>query len=71
MGIQLDKDEEQDSERPQRRASITKERQWYPYHGKQPNCHGNIDKEVEKYQGDHTIAIDSGKPVFLPFSQHD
>ena len=66
--IELDKDEEQDGERQQRRTSVAEEGQRDTNYREKADGHADIDHKVEEENPRYTIPINAGKPVFLSFS---
>ena len=48
LGVELDKDEQQDREAPQGRSAVTKEWQWDADGRYESNGHSNVDDPVGK-----------------------
>lgn len=67
VGIQLDKDKQQDGERPQGGTAIAEKRQGDTHHREKTYGHGNIDGEMEEQERYYTVAVYPCEACFLSF----
>lgn len=71
-GVELQQDEEQHGEGPERRPSVADEGQRDAHHGRQPDGHANVNGEVEEEDREHPVAEYAGEGLALPIgNQHD